>query len=241
MILRTMTDADLIKAIESLKAKLITVSTGGPRINDVNDQYQQVYAEVAATLKRRSLENPNPFDDLWQWHGRWSSGDLPSYASRRAFVADMYGPLLNRIRTWREEAFEETGWPRVDRTVGALRDKLAASTTEEEFQSVGLLCRETLISLAQAIYDAEKYPTLDGVRASETDAKRMLEAFIAAELSGGANDEARKHARSALELALKLQHDRTAEFRDAAMCVEATTSVTNIIAIVSGRRDPDRR
>jgi hypothetical protein len=31
---------------------------------------------------------------------------------------------------------------------------------EEQFQAVGLLCRETLISLAQAVYDAQLHPTL---------------------------------------------------------------------------------
>lgn len=66
----------------------------------------------------------------------------------------------------------------------------------------------------------------------------MIEAFIAVELAGSAAEEARRHARTALDLALRLQHQRTATFRDAAICMEATASVVNIIAIVSGRRDP---
>jgi hypothetical protein len=37
---------------------------------------------------------------------------------------------------------------------------------------------------------------------------------------------------------LHLQHKRTASFRDAALCSEATTSVVNLIAIIAGRRDP---
>jgi len=47
----------------------------------------------------------------------------------------------------------------------------------------------------------------------------------------------RKHAKVSLTLANDLTHRRTAEFRDAAMCAEATNSVVNIIAIISGRRD----
>jgi hypothetical protein len=65
----------------------------------------------------------------------------------------------------------------------------------------------------------------------------MLEAYIAVELAGGPNEYARKYLRSALDFSVMLQHKRTATFRDAAMCVEATTSVINIVAIVSGRRD----
>jgi len=51
----------------------------------------------------------------------------------------------------------------------------------------------------------ESVEALDGVAASDTDAKRMLEAVIAAELAGGANEETRSHAKAALRLALALQ------------------------------------
>jgi hypothetical protein len=103
---------------------------------------------------------------------------------------------------------------------------------------VGLLCREAIISVAQVVYEPEKHAPTDGVKPSETDAKRMLEAYTSVELRGGSSEESRKHARSALELAVALQHRRTATFRDAALCVEATTSVINVIAIMAGRRDP---
>jgi hypothetical protein len=136
------------------------------------------------------------------------------------------------------EEMQPTGWQRVDRAVGEARDRLASARTEEQFQGVGLLCREILISLAQSVYLRDRHPPLDGKEPSTTDAKRMLEAYIAVELGGGANEEARKHTRSALELANALQHKRTATFREAAMCVEATTTVINVIAIVAGRRDP---
>jgi hypothetical protein len=126
----------------------------------------------------------------------------------------------------------------VDRGLHEARQRLAVATTEEQFQAVGLICRETLISLAQTVFDAERHPTLDGVSASDTDVKRMLEAYIARTLSGSANDASRRHARAALDLAKQLQHKRTATFRDAALCAEATTSVVNLIAIIDGQRDP---
>jgi hypothetical protein len=67
----------------------------------------------------------------------------------------------------------------------------------------------------------------------------MLDAYITVELAGGANESARRHAKSALDFAVALQHRRTATFRDAALCVEATTTVANVVAIVAGRRDPE--
>jgi hypothetical protein len=237
-----MTDDELLRQLEFLRNMMVSVSTGGPRINDVNSQFQQAYSEVDRELQRRKIPNPIPYADLWEWYGRWSSGDLPSYRSRCDFLAEIFTPLLEQIRasvTGRiGEPPESTDWPRVDRTVGEIRSRLAAATTEEQFQAIGLLCREALISLAQAVYNPGQHPPLDGTTPSDTDARRMLEAYIAVELGSGPSEEARAHARAALRLALALQHRRTADFRQAATCVEATTTVINVIAIASGRRDP---
>lgn len=234
-----MADEELIAALEQIKVLLISVSTGGQRIQDVQDRYQEMHASVAMELARRGLPNPIAFDNLWDWYGRWSSGDLPTYKSRREFIGEMVNPLVNQIRKGRVELPPPTGWQRVDRGMGEMRDRLAAARNEEQFQMVGLLGREALISVGQAVYDRVRHPPLDGIEPSATDGKRMLETYIAAELGGNANEAARKHARSALEFAVALQHRRTATFRDAALCAEATTSVINVIAIVAGRRDPE--
>lgn len=232
-----MNDDDLLKALGWLRETMRSVSTGGERIDDVNEEFQEIYGRVAAVLRRRGISNPLPYENLWDWYGRWKSGDLPSYQSRRIFVNELFAPLVERIRTGQAEAFDPTGWERVDRTVGEIRERLAGARAEEQFQAVGLLCREVMISLAQAVYDPDRYPTLDGTVASPTDAKRMLEAFVAVELPGSSNEEARKHMRSLVDFAVSLQHRRTAGFRDAAICTEATTALINIVAITSGRRD----
>lgn len=139
----------------------------------------------------------------------------------------------------RVEVFQEpTGWPKVDRQFDEVRLRLREASNEEQFQAVGLLCREALISLAQAVFVAEKHPIVDGKTVSDTDAGRMLEAFLSAELAGSANEEARSHAKSALKLAVALQHKRTADFRTAALCAEATASVINVVGVVSGARIP---
>ncbi|MBW1949318.1 MAG: hypothetical protein JRJ18_07200 [Deltaproteobacteria bacterium] len=232
-----MTDDELIREIEAQRSLMVAVATGGPRIQEVNQQYAERRERITAELRRRGLEDPNPHGDLWAWYGRWSSGDMPSWASRRAHLSEMYQPLIDQIRsgpsTTGAELFEEpTGWPRVDRGIYEIRRRLEQADTEEQFQAVGLLCRETFIS-----YDTQRHPSVDGVAPSETDAKRMLDAYIAVELSGGPNQGVRRHAKAALALANDLQHHRTANYRQAALCAEATTSVVNLIAIISGRRD----
>jgi hypothetical protein len=131
-----------------------------------------------------------------------------------------------------------TGWPLVDRQITEVRLRLREAENEEQFQVVGLLCRESLISVAQAVYSRERPPPLDGVEPSATDAKRMLDTFLANELGGQSNEEARRYAKGALSLALSLQHSRTADFRTAALCAEATASVINTVGILSGARVP---
>lgn len=137
----------------------------------------------------------------------------------------------------RAQVFEEpTGWEKVDRQLEEVRLRLDRAESEEQYQAVGLLCREALISAAQEAYDADRHPSQDGVAPSDTDAGRMFESVFSAELRGSANEEARAHARAALRLALALQHKRMADFRMAALCAEATSSVINLVAVLAGRR-----
>ena len=207
---------------------MIGVATGGPRIGEVQARFTQDYDEAAAELASRQIQNPLLYRDLWEWYGRWSSGDLPSWQSRRDFVNNLFGDLVRTVRDkpTQQRAVEPTGWARVDRNVTEARKHLETATTEEQFQAVGLLCRETLISPGQAVYNAQLHPPLDGVTPSATDAKRMgsCRADVICAWPG--------------RIGHMSQHRRTASFREAAACTEATTSIVNLIAIMAGLRDP---
>jgi len=235
---------DLINEIEQQRNQMLAVATGGPRIDSVNGEYRERRAAINSALSERGIENPNPYGDLWDFYGKWSSGDLPTYQSRRTFLRDLFDPLIEQLRhphTRTSAALYPgpTGWARIDRDIGEMRNMLEEANSSVQFQAVGLFCRETLISLAQEVYDPEIHLPEDGISPSRTDAKRMLDGFVRIELSGGANERTRKHAKASFDLANELQHQRTANFRQAAMCAEATTAVVNLIAIVSGRRDPE--
>jgi hypothetical protein len=235
---------DLMNEIEAQRNLMIMVATGGPRIQTVDKEYQRRRDEISKMLNQLGVPDPNPFNDLWAWYGKWSSGDLPSYDSRRKFISDIYLPLIERLKRGEIHArtsgiFKEpTGWGKIDRSLIDIRLQLERASTEAQFQTVGLLCREALISLAQTVFDPARHTILDEVEVSASDAKRMLEAYLAAELAGGENKVARQHAKAAHDLANELQHKRTAGFRQAALCAEATAAVINLIAIVSGQRDP---
>lgn len=225
--------------IEELKNMMIAVATGGPKIQQINNEYTMKYQELADLLVMEGFENPNPHSDLWKWYGRWSSGDLTSWQSRREYISNMYEPLLKEVRERRFGAssklnIEPTGWTRVDRGVDKIKAQLEKAKNEEDFQSVGFLCREALISLAQAVYNSDTHTTTDGVLPSQTDANRMLEAYIVKEISGSSNENARRVVKAALALANELQHRRTATFKEASLCAQSTFTVINLISIISG-------
>lgn len=234
------TKQQLITEINYLKDIMISVATGGQKIQTVNNEFQKRYSKVAKALTRLRIENPNPFSDLWQWYARWSAGEMPQYQNRRVFIGEMYSDLLKTLQeTEQSELLSVSvnliGWERIDRSVKEIKLRLKQAESEEQFQSVGLLCRETIISLAQAIFDEQKHPTLDGIKASKTDAKRMLDAYIAIELSGGANETLRKYARASNDLANELTHKRTATDKDASLCATSTIALVNLIGILEDR------
>ena len=240
--LTSVENEQMIGLIEAQKACMISVATGGPRINDVKKEYEDRRNQIRVLLNRITISDPNPYSDLWGWYGKWSDGSLPTYQSRRQFITDLYQPLLDALTLSQSSLsiapLEPTGWARVDRNFDKIVKALETAKNEEDFQAIALLCREEIISLAQAVFNSSEHPSFDGIAPSATDAKRMLESYIAKKLSGESHDYHRRFARAAYDLAVNLQHRRTACFRDAALCAEATRSLIHAIAIISGHRDP---
>lgn len=233
------TKENLLKDIEFLKNTMISVSTGGQRIQEINDEYKKKFLLVNKTLQKLNLQNPNLFNDLWGWYGKWSS-EFPTYQERRTFIRELYTSLQQILEENEEPELiavtvDLTGWERIERSLAQITIKHKEAVSEEQFQIVGLLCRETIINLAQAVFNSEKHPSLDGTLISKTDAKRMLESYIAVELAGSSNEKLRKYAKSTLDLANELTHKRTATKKDSSLCSVATISLINFIGTIEGR------
>jgi len=230
---------DLVRDIVAQRDLMIDVATGGTRIAEVAQVYEERRLRIVGRLESMGIADPNQFTTLWMWYERWKASDLPSYQSRRAFVADLYSSLLEQLRKAEivPILLPPTGWKRVDRVLYGAKRGLLNANTEEEYQGLGLLCREVMISLAQAVYDPAAHDARDGVTPSATDAYRMLEGYIDATLPGKANEATRRFVKASLALANELQHDRRATYRNAALCVDATGNLVNAVATISGRRD----
>jgi hypothetical protein len=234
-------DQKLFPEVLLLIDQMISVATGGPRIDSVNDYYKARYRFIDCALRAREVEHLNPHTDLWAWYKKWSES-FPTYQERRNYIHGIYDPIVSQLLAARSvpevQPREPTGWERVDRAIVKGHRALAAARHEEDFQSVGLFCREVLISLGEAVYDRERHGTaIDGVEIGPSDGVRMIQAFLNFIATGDANSKLRKHAKASSELAVELQHKRTADRRAAALCLEATASITNIVSILAGRRD----
>lgn len=212
---------------------MIDVSTGGTRIQEVNDYYRAREVRIGERMPADILYD-NPHDDLWAWYSYWSN-ELPQYKDRRIYARQLFGTAIETLAKRSSVPLPErevSGWNRVDRALSKARAQLGLASAEEDFQQIGLLCREVLISLGQAVYDPLLHSSPDGIEPSETDANRMLGAYIAFAFGGSSNEEVRAHAKASLRLALALQHRRTANRQLAALCFEATSSTVAVISII---------
>lgn len=215
------------------RAMMISVATGGDRIQEVDDFYRAREARIRQAVPD-GVPYENPHNDLWAWYHHWST-HFSQYKERRFYVRELFGAAIEAVAkrsSLPSEPREATGWERVDRVLSKARAQLETASAEEDCQAVGLLCREVIISLAQAVYDPTIHESLDGIRPSDSDANRMLDAYVAHVFRGGSNKEVRAHYRASLALALNLQHRRTANRQLAALCVEATASTTAVVSII---------
>ena len=131
---------------------------------------------------------------------------------------------------------EPTLWEKVDRQVAAMRDQLNRATVEEEFQTVGYLGREVMISLAQAVIDPSEAIGEDGNLPSSTDASRLLEAYIGKTLPGRGNEALRGAVRKAVIATSAVLHDRNATAKDAALIAELVSSSVHLVHILATQR-----
>ena len=128
---------------------------------------------------------------------------------------------------------EPTPWEKVDRQVAAMREQLTRAASEEGYQAVGHLGREVMITLAQAVIDPAEAISEDGKPPSETDAARLLDAYIGKTLFGGGNEALRRAVRGVVKATSAVLHDRRATSKDAALIAELVSASVHLIHILA--------
>lgn len=220
---------ELRSLIEAEMDQMTSVATGGPSIKYVDGEYRERRKRIRSLLGDLGLEDPNPHVDLWAWYGKWSR-DLKTYQARRDHIREMFNPLLKSIEDLQTQPLgsglpeaETTGWDAVDGQVAQLRIRLAKSETSEDFQAIGLLCRDILISLGEAAHDPAEHGEV-----GESGVDR-LNAVVDAYSPGESNQKLRKLLKATFDYANVVQHQRTGAMHEAGICAEATVAATQII------------
>lgn len=228
---------ELIRQLESAATRLIAAHVQAGVVDP-----EEIASKVRGALEHVSNTFLSSHAKRIKLPGAWGAlrhdveGFFDSLIDRATVALAEYPKAMDRLIAELIPERLPSGWDRVDRALQKARSQLALSREEEDFQNVGLLCRETLISISQAVYEPDRHHMPGEVLPSDTDVKRQLDSYFAIELAGESNEPMRKHARSALDLANTLQHQRTPTFRLSSLCLEATSSVVSIVVIVAGTR-----
>jgi hypothetical protein len=113
---------------------LMGVATHEVNIRDANDEYKQRRRRIRSELRELTIDDPNPWSDLWAWYGHYSrDSNLSSYQARRMFLLETYQPLRDALdglegrRLGTGIIVGPTGWTDVDRQVAALERAYAVA------------------------------------------------------------------------------------------------------------------
>lgn len=235
------------RLLDQVAALMVSVSTGGPRIEDVQASYKREDRALAAALKRLGIRNPNPMDDLWRWHGRWSDGTLPTYASRRAFVAEMYAPVRDaleaKVDTLRDVAAGTgdalTGWAEVDSKMSALRRRMSEAETADDFKAVGLQCVSLLEALGRAAFVPGRHLPTGEAEPHPNDARNRLGFFLRGVATGDRFEEVRPIIRATWRQAQAVKHRDNPNRTDAGVSADATALLVAIIRRLADEDEHD--
>lgn len=226
----------VLRLIKEEKGTLIKAGTGIIQIRDKkeNDSYKQRHQQLLSLLKQLGLEPVHRYNDLWDWYNDYKQRGLDTYQSRRAFIRDIYAPLIDTLENSEENTttllyYEPTGWDLVDDGANRMKEVLISAEKTLDYQSVGMYGRELLITLAQAVFDKAKHPSTDGTDIGAADSKRMLDAYIHYCMHKKSKEREVKFAKAAVDFSNELTHNRTATAMDAELCYNAVLSTVHII------------
>ena len=143
-------------------------------------------------------------------------------------------PLSSQL----EKPIVELGeWERIERIVTKIHISRNNAENEEDFQEIGLLCREVIRLLANKVYDPIKYGDTDddGTKIGSADSNRMIKKYIEVTLKGKDNKELRDFGKLANAVANQLTHKNTATKKDMLLAMSSTLSLINFIDILENK------
>lgn len=111
---------ELSAKIMELQALMIAYATDG-RSSDQPRAYRDQYAEVTLELEDAKYANPNPHKSLEVFYAFCKLQEMKTYASRRAYVEELYADVLLDLKRIQRHAPSSKNWGKAN---DALADEL---------------------------------------------------------------------------------------------------------------------
>jgi hypothetical protein len=223
----------LIEILDAQKQLLISVATGGERVDDVNKRYIRRRKALNDGLRTRGIKPPFPYEDLWSWYGHWSA-ELGTYAQRRVHITGLTNPVREQLEAMLDgvQVSDPGGeplptWASLDARVEGIVNELRTARTTDDYQDVGRRCREVLIDTAKLLADPSLVPAGQEPPQS-ANAKAWLDLFLASRAAGRSHAELRKFIPAAWDLAQKVTHGGVRRL-DAYAAAQATVLVVRTL------------
>lgn len=224
---------ELRALLEKLASLLVSVSTGGPEIKTVNARYKSGARVLKMNLSRLNIENPFPWEDLWEWHGYYRA-ETTQYHERRTLIREAKKTALDALERYEagEGLVDEapysvpSAWVDIEARLAAMRTEFAQASDQDDWQDVGRRCREILIDVGKLIAQLGLAPDGDE-EPKAADAKAWIETLTNKHLPGRSKQEMRKVVRDAWDLCQKVTHGDVSRI-DSLIAAQATILVVRV-------------
>jgi len=119
--------------------------------------------------------------------------------------------------------------PQLLRRLRSIATLIDSAIETEDFQSIGVQCREVLIELGNSIYSSKM---AEGEQPQASNFKRKAELFVHYYLAGSDNSDYRSYIKKLTEAiwdyAMKITHSSNTTFYEASTCVMLCTSLVGV-------------
>lgn len=196
---------------------------------------------LGAVTKRLDVPFAPPFRDLPSFRAYWGShGGYGSWAARRAMVNELFGPLHEELER-REDSLlrgglaepisprKGTGWTAVDVEIAELRRHFHTAQTPQDYSNIGNDVNAVLEALSGAAYDPSRH-LYDGETAPRVaETKNRLTRVIEVDCRTVGGAELKRHAKTTIELAQAVKHNRAGSRTQAGIAADAVIQLANMI------------
>jgi hypothetical protein len=200
---------------------LVASGTGKALIDDVDPEYKRIDAVVRAQFRQLGLKSPFPWYSVGEWHGFYSQGDMPTYASRRLHIGRLISGAFEQLddieglsQIHDPKSNDDPTWDAINGRLANLIQEYSTAKDKDTWQDAGRRAREILIDLGKLIADPSRVP-------QGADARAWFDLLLDTRASGGEHSELRGLMRKTWDLAQKVTHGDISDV-DAFAAAQAT-------------------